>query len=185
MQFEPLHIPGLMLVRPAKFEDARGFLSETFNLRAFAEAGLTPNFVQDNHSLSTAAGVVRGLHFQLPPRAQGKLVRVVRGAILDVAVDLRRGSPSFGRFAAVELSAANWRQLWIPAGFAHGFCTLEPDTEVIYKMTDFYDPGAERGLAWDDPDLGIPWPVSDPILSDKDRRLPRLAELPDCFEFRT
>src|SRR5919202_2263014 len=169
MQFEPLHIPGPLLVRPAKFEDARGFFSETYNARRFREAGLPTDFVQDNHSLSAAAGVVRGLHFQLPPHAQGKLVRVVRGAILDVAVDLRRGSPSFGRFAAIELSAANWRQLWIPAGFAHGFCTLEPDTEVIYKMTDFYDPGAEGGLAWDDPDLGIPWPVSNPILSDKDR----------------
>jgi dTDP-4-dehydrorhamnose 3,5-epimerase len=185
MQFEPLHIPGLVLVRPAKFGDARGFLSETYNARAFAEAGLTPNFVQDNHSLSVPAGVVRGLHFQVAPRAQGKLVRVVRGAVLDVAVDLRRGSPSFGQHVAVELSAANWQQLWIPVGFAHGFCTLEPNTEVIYKMTDFYDPTAERGLAWDDPDLGIAWPVSDAILSDKDRRQPRLAELPDCFEFGT
>jgi dTDP-4-dehydrorhamnose 3,5-epimerase len=185
MQFEPLHIPGPLLVRPAKFEDARGFFSETYNARLFREAGLPTDFVQDNHSLSAAAGVVRGLHFQLPPRAQGKLVRVVRGAVLDVAVDLRRGSPSFGQYVAVELSAANWRQLWIPVGFAHGFCTLEPDTEVIYKVTDFYDAASERGLAWDDPDLAIPWPVApaDAVLSDKDRRQPRLAALPDCFGF--
>ncbi len=177
MQFEPLHIPGLMLVRPAKFEDARGFLSETFNLRAFAEAGLTPNFVQDNHSLSTAAGVVRGLHFQLPPRAQGKLVRVVRGAILDVAVDLRRGSPSFGRYAAVELSAANWRQLWIPAGFAHGFCVLgEEPADILYKVDAVYNPSGEGGIAWDDPELAIPWPVRDPITSARDRGLPSFAE---------
>lgn len=185
MQFEPLHIPGPLLVRPAKFEDARGFFSETYNARLFREAGLPTDFVQDNHSRSLAAGVVRGLHFQLPPRAQGKLVRVVRGAVLDVAVDLRRGSPSFGQYVAVELSAANWRQLWIPVGFAHGFCTLEPDTEVIYKVTDFYDAASERGLAWDDPDLAIPWPVApaDAVLSDKDRRQPRLAALPDCFGF--
>ncbi len=187
MQFEPLHIPGPVLVRPAKLEDARGFFSETYNARLFREAGLPTAFVQDNHSFSAAAGVVRGLHFQLPPRAQGKLVRVVRGAVLDVAVDLRRGSPSFGQYVAVELSAANWRQLWIPVGFAHGFCTLEPDTEVIYKVTDFYDAASERGLAWDDPDLAIPWPVApaDAILSDKDRRQPRLAELPDYFGFGT
>ena len=183
MQFEPLQIPGPLLVRPAKFDDARGFFSETYNARLFREAGLPTHFVQDNHSLSAAVGVVRGLHFQVPPHAQGKLVRVVRGAVLDVAVDLRRGSPSFGQYVAVELSAANWRQLWIPVGFAHGFCTLEPDTEVIYKVTDFYDAASERGLAWDDPDLAIPWPVApaDAVLSDKDRRQPRLAELPDCF----
>lgn len=177
-------VGGMLLLEPARFGDARGFFSEAWSAEAFARAGVPDAFVQDNHSLSRAVGVVRGLHFQAPPSAQGKLVRVPRGAIWDVAVDLRAGSPTFGRHAAAVLSAANWRQLWIPPGFAHGFCTVEPDAEVLYKVDAPYDAAADGGVAWDDPDLGVPWPV-DPTaatLSDKDRRLPRLRDLPaDLF----
>jgi len=139
--------------------------------------------VQDNHSLSRDRGVVRGLHCQVAPSVQGKLVRVVRGAIWDVAVDIRRGSPTYGRHAAAVLSAENWQQLWIPGGFLHGFCTLEPDTEVVYKVTADYDRAAERGVIFDDPDLALPWPI-DPgsaVLSDKDRELPRLAAAAGWF----
>jgi dTDP-4-dehydrorhamnose 3,5-epimerase len=138
--------------------------------------------VQDNHSFSAAVGTIRGMHFQLPPRAQAKLVRVLRGAVLDVVVDLQRGSSTYGRHAAIELSAANAQQVFVPAGFAHGFCTLEPGTEVAYKASDYYDAGLERGLAWDDPDLVLPWPVTADraVLSDKDRRQPRLRDVA-CF----
>lgn len=183
MQVTPLAIPDVLLLEPRRIEDARGFFSEVFSRSAFDAAGITGEFVQDNHSLSRQVGVVRGLHFQVPPRAQGKLVRVPRGRILDVAVDLRRSSPTYGRHVAAELSFDNWRQMWIPAGFAHGFVTLEPDTEVLYKVTDTYAPECDRGLAWDDPALGIDWPVApaEAVLSDKDRRHPRLAELPPWF----
>jgi dTDP-4-dehydrorhamnose 3,5-epimerase len=138
--------------------------------------------VQDKHSFSAAVGTIRGMHFQLPPRAQAKLVRVLRGAVLDVVVDLQRGSSTYGRHAAIELSAANAQQVFVPAGFAHGFCTLEPGTEVAYKASDYYDAGLERGLAWDDPDLVLPWPVTADraVLSDKDRRQPRLRDVA-CF----
>lgn len=179
MQVEALAIADVKLVTPKIHRDARGFFSETWSARDLARAGITAEFVQDNHALSREQGVVRGLHFQIAPHAQGKLVRVVRGAILDVAVDLRRDSPTYGRHVAVELSAENWRQLWVPAGFAHGYATLTPDSEVVYKVTDYYAPAQDRGLAWNDPVLGIAWPV-DPdaaILSDKDRRQPRLAEI--------
>ena len=140
--------------------------------------------MQDNHSLSAAVGTVRGLHYQIPPHPQAKLVRVLRGSILDIAVDLRRSSPHFGRHVAAELSADNAAQLYVPVGFAHGFCTLEPDTEVAYKVTDLYAPELDRGLAWDDPDLGLPWPfgAAEVTLSDKDRRAPRLRDLPHCFD---
>ncbi len=175
---------GPVLLTPARHADERGFFSETFSAERFAAAvGEYVSFVQDNHSLSRRAGTIRGLHYQAPPAAQGKLVRVVRGAVLDVAVDIRHGSPGFGRHVAVELSADNWAQLWVPPGFAHGFCTLVPDTEVIYKVTAAYSPGHDFGLAFDDPALGIAWPV-DPAaatLSDKDRRQPRLADLPRHF----
>lgn len=174
-----LSLPGPLLVVPRRFRDARGWLIETWSERDFRALGVAERFVQDNHSRSEAAGTVRGLHFQVPPRAQAKLVRVLRGAVLDVAVDLRPGSPARGRHVAVALSASDARQLYIPAGFAHGFCTLEPGTEIAYKCSDYYDAGLERGLAWDDPDLGLPWPV-DPgraVLSDKDRRQPRLRDL--------
>jgi len=172
-------------IRPARFEDPRGFFSETYNAAAFAKAGISTVFVQDNHSYSREAGTVRGLHFQTPPFAQVKLVRVVRGAVLDVAVDLRAGSPGFGRHVAARLSAEAWNQLLVPVGFAHGFCTLEPDTEVIYKVSAPYSPEHDFGLLWSDPDLGIDWPIPPDraVLSDKDRRQPRLRDLPEYFVY--
>ena len=178
MQVEPLAIPEIVLVTPSRQGDARGFFSETYNLRRFVAAGIGQPFVQDNHSLSARAGVVRGLHCQIAPSVQGKLVRVVKGAIWDVAVDIRHGSPTYGRHVSAELSAANWSQIWVPGGFLHGFCTLTPDTEVIYKVTADYDPAAERGVIWNDPDLALPWPVAaaEAVLSGKDAALPRLAE---------
>lgn len=181
--FEDLEIEGLKLVTPRKFGDDRGFFSETYNAAAWEKAGLRYNFVQDNHSLSHDVGTVRGLHFQTPPFAQDKLVRVVRGRIVDVAVDLRRSSPTFGRHVAVELSWDNWRQLLVPIGFAHGFVTLEPDTEVVYKVTNFYSPQHDGGVAWNDPDLGIDWPVADDkaVLSAKDQKLPRLRDIAELF----
>ncbi len=174
MSVEKLAIPDVLLFTPARFGDARGFFSETWTARGMAEAGVALPFVQDNHSMSQARGVLRGLHCQLAPHAQGKLVRVVRGAIWDVAVDARRGSPTFGQHVAAELSAANWRQLWVPPGFLHGFVTLEPDTEVIYKTTGYYDRASERGVLWNDPALALPWPVpaAEVQLSDKDKLLP-------------
>lgn len=183
MKVERLAIPDVILLTPPRYGDSRGFFSETFRTDRLAEAGVALPFVQDNHSLSRDPGVVRGLHCQLDPHAQGKLVRCVRGAIWDVAVDARRGSPTYGRHVAAELSAENWAQLWVPPGFLHGFCTLQPDTEVIYKVTAFYDRASERGVVWDDPDLAIPWPVApaDAVLSDKDRVLPRWADAPALF----
>ena len=168
------------------FRDARGFFSETFNAGALAVAGITAPFVQDNHSLSTAQGVVRGLHFQVPPHAQAKLVRVTRGSIFDVAVDIRVGSPTYGRHVGAVLSAANWQQIWIPEGFAHGFCTLEPETEVIYKVTDIYAPDCDRALFWNDPELAIAWPVpaEAAILSAKDAAAPRLNDMVSPFRYR-
>jgi dTDP-4-dehydrorhamnose 3,5-epimerase len=185
MQVEALSIAEIKLITPAIFRDERGYFSETYNRKALTAAGIDHTFVQDNQSLSRAKGVLRGLHFQIAPHPQGKLVRVTRGAIFDVAVDIRQGSPTFGRHVSAFLSADNWSQLWVPEGFAHGFCTLEPDTEVIYKVTDFYAPECDRGLAWDDPDLGIAWPLSESqaILSDKDRRYPRLRDLPAHFTY--
>ena len=183
MQMEATAIPEVKILTPKKFGDARGFFSEVYSRKAWREAGLDYDFVQDNHSYSAEVGVIRGLHFQTAPFAQDKLVRVARGRILDVAVDLRAGSPTYGRHVAVELSAANWRQLLVPVGFAHGFCTLEPDTEVLYKVTQVYSPAHDKGLAFDDPALGIDWGV-DPakaVLSDKDRRHPRLADLGPQF----
>jgi dTDP-4-dehydrorhamnose 3,5-epimerase len=179
MRVHETAIADIKLMEPRIFRDERGFFSETWNAATWRAAGLAPAaFVQDNHALSRDKGTVRGLHFQLPPVAQDKLVRVVRGSILDVAVDIRRSSPTFGRHVAAVLSAANWLQLWVPVGFAHGYCTLEPDTEVVYKVTAPYAPALDRGLAFDDPALGIPWPVTreTAVLSEKDRRLPPLAE---------
>ncbi len=180
-------LPEVKIVVPEQIGDMRGFFSETWNARTFAAAGLHPAFVQDNHAGSPRRGTVRGLHYQIPPAAQGKLLRVTRGAVLDVAVDIRRGSPTFARHVAVLLSADNWRQLWVPEGFAHGYCVIEDDTEVQYKVTDVYSPTHDRGIYWNDPALAIAWPV-DPetaIVSDRDRRLPRLAEQPDLFEYRS
>ena len=180
-----LGMPGPVLVEARRFGDHRGFFLETYSARDFAALGIMDGFVQDNHSLSARPGTVRGLHFQLPPRAQAKLVRVLRGSILDVAVDLRRSSPGFGRHVAVELSAANARQLYVPAGFAHGFCTLSPDTEVVYKVTALYSKDNDFGLLWNDPALKIAWPVTTEaaLLSDKDRMQPRLADLPAHFTY--
>ena len=181
MKFERMAIPDVVLFSPARFGDSRGFFSETWTARAMADAGIDLPFVQDNHSMSEARGVLRGLHCQLEPHVQGKLVRCVRGAIWDVAVDARRGSRFFGRHVAAELSAANWQQLWIPPGFLHGFVTLEPNSEVVYKTTGYYDRDSERGVMWNDPELALPWPVTDVQLSEKDKVLPSWADMPAWF----
>ncbi|MFN3377580.1 MAG: dTDP-4-dehydrorhamnose 3,5-epimerase [Burkholderiaceae bacterium] len=175
----PTAIPGVLVLEPKVFGDARGFFFESFNQRDFEQAtglsGIT--FVQDNHSRS-AKGVLRGLHYQLPPKAQGKLVRVVRGAVFDVAVDIRKSSPTFGRWVGVELSESNHRQLWIPPGLAHGFLTLTDSADFLYKTTDTYSPEHERCIRWDDPAIGIEWPVLDtpPLLSAKDQAGRSLAD---------
>ncbi|MGO8738376.1 dTDP-4-dehydrorhamnose 3,5-epimerase [Rhodoblastus sp.] len=181
---EATAILDVKIVTPRKFGDHRGFFSEVYNRQAFAEAGIALDFVQDNHSLSAQAGTLRGLHFQSAPFAQDKLVRVPRGRILDVAVDIRKNSPTFGQHVAVELSAENWRQLLVPIGFAHGFITLEPDTEVMYKVSNYYSAANDLGLAWDDPDVAIAWPLppGGAVLSDKDRKHPRLRDLPAIFD---
>ncbi len=181
---ETTTLAGLKLIVPKKFEDSRGFFSETYNRENFLQAGIAVDFVQDNQSRSAAAGTVRGLHFQSPPFAQDKLIRVLKGSILDVAVDLRRSSPTYGHYFATELSAENFKQMFVPVGFAHGFCTLEPNTEIFYKVSNSYAPEHDHGLAWDDPDLGIAWPVTAEaaVLSDKDRRHPRLIDLDSPFQ---
>lgn len=185
MRVTPTAIPDVLLIEPTKHGDHRGFFSEVFRVDALERFGIAGPWLQDNHSFSAEVGTVRGLHFQVNPRPQGKLMRVTRGAILDVAVDLRQGSPTFGQHVAVELSAERWNQLWVPVGFAHGFCTLTPDVEVLYKVTGYYDAACDRGLRWDDPALGIAWPVSREAaqLSAKDRALPSLADLPVCFTY--
>jgi dTDP-4-dehydrorhamnose 3,5-epimerase len=183
LKVEPTALPDVKIVNPQRIGDHRGFFSETYNRQRFTEAGIDVEFVQDNHSLSAATGTVRGLHFQSEPFAQAKLIRVVRGRILDIAVDVRRSSRTFGKHVAVELSAENGWQLFVPVGFAHGFCTLEPDTEIIYKVSGYYSAAHDHGLRWSDPDLGIDWPVVpvDAVLSEKDQRQPLLAELPNYF----
>lgn len=183
MKVERLAIPDVILVTPPRFGDERGFFSETFHAPRFAEAGIGLPFVQDNQSLSRQKGVIRGLHCQVGAHPQGKLVRCIRGAIWDVAVDARNGSPTYGRHVAAELSAENWSQLWVPPGFLHGFCTLVADTEVIYKVTDIYDRSGERGVIWNDPTLAIDWPVTEEeaVLSDKDRVLPEFAAAAGWF----
>ncbi|WP_025771415.1 dTDP-4-dehydrorhamnose 3,5-epimerase [Thioalkalivibrio sp. HK1] len=184
MQIESLAIADIRILRPKKFGDHRGFFSETYNKKALLDAGIDIDFVQDNHSLSAEKGTVRGLHFQIPPFAQDKLVRVVRGAIFDVAVDLRPGSPTFGQHASAVIDANEWNQILVPVGFAHGFMTIENDTEVIYKVSNFYAPLHDRGILWNDPALGIDWPLEpgDAILSDKDRVQPRLSEIETPFD---
>ncbi len=179
-------IPEIKLITPRRFADGRGFFSETYNRLRFAEHGVDLNFVQDNLSLSTEAGTVRGLHFQSPPCAQAKLVWVVSGAVLDVVVDIRKGSPNFGRHVAATLSAENGRQIFVPEGFAHGFCTLEADTLVAYKASAYYAPDHEHGLLWSDPALAIDWPVESEsaTLSVKDHELPLLDGLADHFLYR-
>lgn len=176
-------LPGVFLLTPRRFGDDRGFFAETWNRRTLAEAGIDIDFVQDNHSLSRRPGTLRGLHFQAPPHAQAKLVRCGRGRLRDVAVDIRHGSPAFGRWIAVELSAENGRQLLIPTGFLHGFVTLEPDTEIVYKCSDHYAPEADGAVRFDDPDLAIDWGVApeDAVLSPRDAAAPFLRDLPAHF----
>lgn len=183
MKVTEAKLPGVLLIEPAVFGDHRGFFMESYNSQTFAKHGIHFNFIQDNHSLSAEAGVLRGLHYQLNPKAQTKLVRVVAGAIYDVVVDIRRGSPTFGQWQGFILSAANKRQLLVPQGFAHGFCTLVPQTEVLYKVDEYYSPEHDRGIAWNDPALGIDWPVASPILSEKDGRHPVLSEADNNFVF--
>jgi dTDP-4-dehydrorhamnose 3,5-epimerase len=183
MQVAETDIAEVKIIRPVRHDDERGFFSEVFKESVFLQHGIDVHFVQENHSLSASKGVVRGLHFQIPPFAQAKLLRVTAGSVFDVAVDIRWGSPTFGRHVAVVLSAAEWNQIFISEGFAHGYCTLEPATEVVYKVNSYYSAEHDRGLLWNDPSLGIAWPLEsgDAILSDKDRRHPVLADIPHYF----
>ena len=185
MQVLSTAIPEVKEIRPVRHHDPRGFFSEIFREAVLREHGIEVSFVQENHSLSVDRGVVRGLHFQTPPAAQAKLVRVAAGSILDVAVDIRRGSPSYGRHVAVVLSAAEGNQLFVPEGFAHGFCTIEPNTEVVYKVNRYYSREHDLGVLWNDPAFGIAWPIPETtaLLSDKDRRQPAFAELPAYFRY--
>jgi dTDP-4-dehydrorhamnose 3,5-epimerase len=178
-------LPSVRVLSPVRHRDARGFFSEVWRDDALAREGISCRFVQENHARSAASGTVRGLHFQIGRAAQAKLVRCPRGSIFDVAVDIRRGSPTFGRHFATVLSEENWKQVYVPVGFAHGYCTLELDTEVIYKVSAYYDPKAERGLAWDDSELAIAWPVAAQaaVLMQRDREWPRLRELGDLFSY--
>ncbi|AHM03061.1 dTDP-4-dehydrorhamnose 3,5-epimerase [Roseibacterium elongatum DSM 19469] len=178
-------MPGLVVLTPARFGDSRGFFSETYNRARLADHGITTDFVQDNHSLSAEVGTVRGLHFQAPPHAQAKLVRCGRGVLFDVAVDIRKGSPTYGQWVGVELSFENGKQLMIPAGFAHGFVTRTPETEIIYKCSDYYAPETEGALRFDDPDLGIDWQLGQvaPILSDKDAAAGAFARFDSPFTY--
>jgi dTDP-4-dehydrorhamnose 3,5-epimerase len=183
MQVIETAIPDVKVLVPRQFKDHRGFFSEVYSHKAISELGLRAGFVQDNHSLSVEKGVLRGLHYQVPPMAQDKLIRVVRGAILDVAVDIRRSSPTFGKHVTAMISADNWQQVLVPVGFAHGFVTLEPNTEVLYKVSAYYSPAHERGIKWNDPALGIDWGVSEAqaILSARDQNHPPLASAKDLF----
>lgn len=178
-----LDIPEVKILAPRKFGDERGFFSETYNKRTLTSLGIDIEFVQDNHSFSAAKGTVRGLHFQTPPFAQDKLVRVIRGSIFDVAVDIRKDSPTYGQWVSAIVSAEAWNQILVPAGFAHGVCTLEPNTELIYKVSNYYAPDHDHGLLWNDPNLGIEWPVApdEAILSEKDQQLPKLADFDSPF----
>jgi len=180
VKLERTALSGVLILTPRRFDDARGFFSESWNRRTLEGLGLRlPEFVQDNHSLSAQAGTLRGLHYQSPPHAQGKLVRCGRGRLFDVAVDIRKGSPTYGRWIGEELSFDNGRQLWIPAGFLHGFVTREPDTEIIYKCTDHHAPECDGAVRWDS--LGIDWGVAAPILSDRDSSAPGFADFDSPF----
>ncbi len=180
MQVEQTAVPGVLVLTPARFGDARGFFSESWNKQRMAEHGIDLDFVQDNHSLSAAVGTVRGLHFQAPPHAQDKLVRCGRGALFDVAVDIRTGSPTYGHWVGVELSAENGKQLLVPKGFLHGFITTEPNTEICYKCTDYYAPDCDGAVRWDS--CGIDWGFEGtPVLSDKDVAAPALADFDSPF----
>ena len=184
-EFIQTALPDVWQVTPRRFGDHRGFFSESYNAQLFADHGINTVFVQDNHSVSQAVGTVRGLHFQSPPHAQAKLVRCGRGAIFDVAVDIRCGSPSYGKWVGVELSFENGKQLLVPAGFLHGFMTLQPDSEIIYKCSDFYAPDCDGAVRFDDPDIGIEWPDLDsaPVLSEKDTIAPLLADFDSPFVY--
>jgi dTDP-4-dehydrorhamnose 3,5-epimerase len=184
VKLTPTRLPDVIEIEPVRHGDDRGWFSEVFKAAVFVEAGLDVDFVQDNESFSAGYGTVRGLHYQVAPHAQAKLIRVLGGSILDVAVDIRRGSPTFREHVAVVLSADAGNQLLVPVGFAHGFCTLEPDTRVTYKVSGIYSPECERSIAWDDPDLGITWPgvASAATLSTKDAAGPRLADQPELYE---
>lgn len=184
VEAEPLDIDGVVLLRADRHEDERGFLSEVYNRRALEQIGIRDDFVQENHIRSHQSGTIRGLHFQIKPHPAAKLLRVVRGAIFDVVVDLRHDSPTYGEHVTVELSEENWTQIYIPVGLAHGLCTLESNTEITYRVSDYWSPNVDRGVLWNDPHLEIDWPVSDEkaIVSDKDWSQPRLADLPRFFE---
>lgn len=186
MIFETFDIPDLLAIRPKKIGDERGYFAEMFRDDLFRQHVGEVGFVQENQSLSAKCGTLRGIHFQTAPHAQGKLVRCAAGSIMDVAVDLRAGSPTFARWVAIELTPENCVQLWIPAGFGHAFCTLKPDSVVCYKVTDYYSPECDRGVRWDDPEIAVDWPAClDPAtLSDKDRTQPLLADLPAPFEYK-
>jgi dTDP-4-dehydrorhamnose 3,5-epimerase len=185
MKIEKTALPGVLLLTPTRHGDNRGFFSECWNRRTMAEHGITHDFVQDNHSLSEKPGVVRGLHFQAPPHTQVKLVRCGRGLLFDVVVDIRRGSPTYGQWVGYELSFENGRQILVPEGFAHGFVTRAPDTEIIYKCSDYHAPETEGGIRWNDPAIGIDWGLDGltPILSDKDKVTPLLHEVQSPFVF--
>lgn len=185
MKIEKTSLPDVLMITPNRFGDERGFFSESWSKKAFEAADLSFDFVQDNHSMSAKAGTLRGLHYQSPPHAQDKLVRCGRGALLDVAVDIRKGSPDYGRWVAVELSFENGRQLLVPKGFLHGFISLMPDTEIVYKCTDFYSQECDGAVRWDDPAIGIDWQLGGvaPVLSDKDIKAPYLADIENPFQY--
>lgn len=176
-------VSTVQLIKPRRFGDARGWFSETYSKRQYEVLGIASEFVQDNHSMSAEVGTLRGLHFQVPPHAQGKLVRCTSGAILDYALDVRRGSPTYGRWVSAELTADNAHQLWVPVGFAHAFLTLQPSTEVIYKVTDYYAPECDGGVRWNSVGIDWPLPFGGPILSEKDKLLPSLADFETPFSY--
>jgi dTDP-4-dehydrorhamnose 3,5-epimerase len=180
--FRPLALSGIVLIEPRIFKDGRGRFLETYKHSDFLKAGIPEHFVQDNFSVSTA-GVLRGLHYQKQPKAQGKLVRCMKGRILDIGLDIRKGSPTYGTWVMEELSGENNRMLYIPPGFAHGFLTMSDAAEVLYKCTEEYSPDLDRGVLWNDPDIGIPWPVREPLLSDKDAALPVLRDADNDFRY--
>jgi dTDP-4-dehydrorhamnose 3,5-epimerase len=181
MEFIPAKLKGAYIIIPRVYQDSRGFFLESYNQRIFQEQGIENEFAQDNHSLSVEKGVLRGLHFQRPPHTQAKLVRVTRGAVFDVIIDLRKDSPTFGQWESFKLSAENFKMLFVPRGFAHGFVTLEPGTEFQYKCDNLYAPESDAGIIWNDPDLGIEWPLDAPILSEKDSALPPMKEIDNPF----
>lgn len=185
MEIEQTPLPGVLILTPRRYGDHRGFFSESWNRQRMVEAGTDIDFVQDNHSVSREMGTLRGLHFQTQPHAQAKLVRCGRGSLFDVAVDIRYGSPTFGQWVGVELSFDNGKQVLIPEGFLHGFITREPDTEIVYKCSDYYAPDCDGAVRFDDPDIGIDWGLSGaPVLSDKDAAAPWLADLPEYFTWK-